>query len=60
MVQWRAFVGKGKLDEGSAGLGEIVEDLRGFFQPVIVAIAARKPLPMVWPCGGPWRRIDER
>jgi predicted nucleotidyltransferase component of viral defense system len=59
-VQWRAFLGKGKLDAGNADLSEIVEALRVFLLPVITAIAGKEPLSMVWPRGGPWREIAEK
>jgi predicted nucleotidyltransferase component of viral defense system len=57
LVQWRAFLGKGKLDSDGAGLSDVVETLGGFLLPVIAAITARKPLDRVWPRGGPWRAV---
>ena len=59
LVQWRAFLGKGRLETGKTGLGDVVGDLRGFLLPVIVAITTKTPLPMYWPSGGPWRAIVE-
>ena len=44
LVQWRAFLGKGKLDPGSTALGEVVEALARFLLPVIVAIAGKQRL----------------
>ena len=32
-TQWRAFTGKGKLEIGGTGLGEVVDFLRGFLMP---------------------------
>jgi predicted nucleotidyltransferase component of viral defense system len=54
-TQWRAFVGKGKLDTGGAALDEIVDVLRGFLMPPAKAVATGGVLEMVWPAGGPWQ-----
>jgi hypothetical protein len=56
-TQWRAFIGKGKLDTGGAGLDEVVNALRGFLMPPANAIAAGGPLEMVWPASGPWQPL---
>ena len=56
-TQWRAFVGKSKLDTEGAGLDEIVNVLRGFLMPPANAIAAGRLLEMVWPASGPWRPL---
>lgn len=53
-TQWRAFIAKGKLDTGGAGLGEVVDALRGFLMPAAQAIVAGQSLGMVWPAAGPW------
>ena len=53
-TQWRAFIGKGKLDTGGAGLDEVVDALRGFLMPPAQAVAAGGLLEMVWPASGPW------
>lgn len=55
--QWRAFVGKGKLDTGRAGLNEIVDTLRGFLMPPAKAVATGGVLNMVWPAVGPWQPL---
>ena len=46
-TQWRAFIDKGKLDIGGAGLDEIVDALRGFLMPPAEAVAAGGLLEMV-------------
>ena len=56
-TQWRAFIGKGKLDTGGAGLDEIVDALRGFLMPAAKAVAAGEVLEMVWPAFGPWQPL---
>ena len=56
-AQWRAFISKGKLDTGGAGLDEIVDALRGFLMPPAEAVAAGGLLEMVWPASGPWQPL---
>jgi len=56
-MQWRAFVGKNKLDTGGAALDEIVDVLRGFLMPPTQAVAAGGLLEMVWPALGLWRPL---
>ncbi len=53
-TQWRAFINKGKLEAGGAGLDEVVAVLSGFLMPPARAVAAGKLLEMVWPASGPW------
>ena len=55
-TQWRAFIGKGKLDTGGAGLDEVIDFLRDFLMPAAQAIVAGGLLDMAWPASGPWRR----
>jgi predicted nucleotidyltransferase component of viral defense system len=54
-AQWRAFVGKGKLDTGGAGLEDVVDGLRRFLMPAAQSVAVGGLLEMVWPAAGPWR-----
>ena len=56
-TQWRAFIGKGKLDIGSTGLDEVVDVLRGFLMPAANAIAVGELLEMAWPSSGPWQPL---
>ena len=58
-TQWRAFIGKGKLDTGEAVLDEVVDALRGFLMPAAQAVAAGGLLEMVWPVSGPWQSFGE-
>ena len=57
-TQWRAFVGRGKLDTGEAGLEEVVDALRSFLMPLAEAVASGHVLDMKWPAAGPWRRRE--
>ncbi len=54
-TQWRAFVGKGRLDTGGARLEEVVDALRSFLMPLAQAVAGGELLDMMWPVAGPWR-----
>jgi len=56
-AQWRAFIGKGKLDTGGAALDAIVDALRGFLMPAAKAVATGGVLEMVWPAIGPWQPL---
>ncbi len=57
-AQWRAFIGKGKLDTGGAGLNEVVDAPRGFLMRPAKAAATGGMLEMVWPAFGPWRSLS--
>lgn len=54
-TQWNAFLRKGRLDDGSKSLGDVVGFLRDFLMPPSVAVAAGKPFEMGWSAGGPWQ-----
>ena len=58
-TQWRAFIGKGKLDAGGAGLDEVIDALRGFLMPPAQAVAAGGLLEMVWPASGTWQTVAD-
>ena len=53
-TQWRAFISKGKLETGGAGLPDVMDVLNGFLMPPTRALAAGRLLEMVWPASGPW------
>jgi hypothetical protein len=57
-VQWRAFIGKSKLDTGGIGLQEVLGVLREFLMPPARSVAAAGALEMVWPPSGPWQSAD--
>jgi predicted nucleotidyltransferase component of viral defense system len=56
-AQWRAFVSKGKLETGGAGLDEIMDVLRRFLMAPAQAVAAQSLLEMAWPASGPWQPL---
>jgi predicted nucleotidyltransferase component of viral defense system len=55
LLQWRAFLAKGKLDASGVALNEVVETLREFLVPVLTAIADKTRLNRAWTGNGPWR-----
>jgi predicted nucleotidyltransferase component of viral defense system len=59
-TQWRAFIGKGKLDTGGVGLNEVVVTLHGFLMPAAQAIVAGELLGMVWSAPGSWQSFGDR
>jgi predicted nucleotidyltransferase component of viral defense system len=58
-TQWRAFISKGKLDTGGAGLDEVIDALRGFLMPAAQTIVAGGSLGMVWPALGSWPLLGD-
>lgn len=55
-TQWRAFVGRLRLDTGKGSLGQVLEDLRAFLMPPVEALSQKQPFRMTWPPRGPWRK----
>jgi predicted nucleotidyltransferase component of viral defense system len=59
--QWRAVVRKNRLEVGKVELADVVERLRCFLVPVLVALVEGRAWEGTWPAGGPWqeRRSEE-
>lgn len=55
VTQWAAFLKKGKLDAGGAGLVDVCGFLAGFLMPPSQALAAGATFGRTWPPGGPWK-----
>ncbi|OQA44190.1 MAG: hypothetical protein BWY52_01684 [Chloroflexi bacterium ADurb.Bin325] len=53
-TQWRAFLNRSRLDVNAPQLAEVVEELRAFLLPLIVA-AHKTGFNRRWLPGGPWR-----
>jgi hypothetical protein len=53
-TQWAAFLKKGKLDAGGAGLVDVCGFLAGFLMPPALALAAGAAFDRTWPAGGSW------
>lgn len=55
IAQWRAFLGKSKLDDAPAPFSEIAAGLRSFLQPVATALHEQRQFQSAWKAPGPWR-----
>ena len=53
-TQWDAFLRRAGLP--GEELSAVVEEVRAFVRPVLVAMAARDAFDKKWPAGGPWKR----
>jgi hypothetical protein len=54
VVQWQAFLKKGRLDAGGATLAQVCEFLAGFMMPPAQAVAGGTGFGHDWTAGGPW------
>ena len=54
-TQWRAFVGRLRLNTKQRALSDVLEGLRSFLMPPLEALTHKRPFQMTWPPGGPWR-----
>jgi predicted nucleotidyltransferase component of viral defense system len=55
LTQWKAFIGKNKLNAEDSGLPEIVETLRNFLMPPTGALLRATDFDQDWQPLGPWR-----
>ena len=55
-TQWRAFLGRLRLDAGTIPLDEVTGRLQRFLMPPVEALLAKREFKMKWPPGGPWGR----
>jgi hypothetical protein len=53
-IQWVAFVRRHQLKDAPATLGDAVQGIAAFLQPVTQALAEGYPFDRQWPLGGPW------
>ena len=54
-TQWRAFMGRIRLDAGKRSFGEVLDGLRTFLMPPVEALTQQQPFQRTWPPGGPWQ-----
>ncbi|MBC8373984.1 MAG: nucleotidyl transferase AbiEii/AbiGii toxin family protein [Phycisphaerae bacterium] len=54
-TQWRAFLRKLQMAEGSHSLNEIIAGLQVFLIPPVDAVLRKEPFTKSWEPGGPWR-----
>ena len=53
-TQWNAFVRKGRIAVDKVTFGQVVELLRKFLMPPMLAAAKGETFESHWPAGGPW------
>ena len=53
-IQWKAFLKRSGIDERTAILGEIIDELRAFLMSAALAAVDGKPFDQTWTNGGPW------
>ena len=54
-TQWRAFLDKSKLDDSLEQFAEVVSGIRGFLQPITIALREQRRFQGAWKAPGPWR-----
>ena len=57
-AQWKAFLGKSRLNAEGRSLPEIADGLRSFLMPVSAAVANREIYKETWQPGGPWMNFS--
>ncbi len=53
--QWQAFLMKNRIEPARTDFVRIVETMRRFLLPPMLALIQRQRFRQVWPPGGPWR-----
>jgi hypothetical protein len=54
-TQWQAFLRNSRLDEKDLTLSQIIDDIRRFLMPPVIAAANNRPFTKSWAVGGPWK-----
>jgi hypothetical protein len=55
VTQWAAFLKKGRLDIGGAGLVDVCAFLASFLMPPALSLIDGAEFDRNWPAGGPWK-----
>jgi hypothetical protein len=55
-AQWAAFIRRLSLDGHPPALGDVVQLLASFLQPITVALSEHRLFDQHWPPGGPWQK----
>jgi len=58
-TMWQGFLRRTELTESVPPLRDIVEAVRRFLLPPIVAVRDKKPFDMIWQAGGSWQKMSE-
>jgi hypothetical protein len=53
-VQWNAFLSRNRLDADGMGLVHVIQEIRVFLMPPMLAAANAQEFEQAWPMGGPW------
>jgi predicted nucleotidyltransferase component of viral defense system len=54
VTQWKAFLGRNRLDVGGIEFVQVIDELGYFLVPPLLAIAGGQDLNATWPARGPW------
>lgn len=54
-TQWHAFLRRSRLSDTPTAFAQVVDQVRTFLQPVIVALVEGRRVPQRWRPGGPWQ-----
>ncbi len=55
--QWEAFLSRTGLGESTVGLSQVINDLRGFLLPPLLATADQQVFDLTWIASGSWRKV---
>jgi hypothetical protein len=53
-LQWEAFLSRNRLDVDGMDLAQIIQQIRLFLMPPVIAAASGQAFEETWPAGGPW------
>ena len=53
-TQWLGFIKKAKLNNAPETFGEVVTAVKTFLEPLVTALAERRPFRATWNAPGPW------
>lgn len=51
---WYAFLSRNRLDADGMGLMQVIQEIRLFLMPPVIAAAAGQEFEQAWPAEGPW------
>jgi len=54
-TQWQAFLRNSRLDEKDLTLSQVIDDIRRFLMPLVIAAANNRPFRKSWAVGGSWK-----
>jgi predicted nucleotidyltransferase component of viral defense system len=54
-VQWQGFIRTAKLSDAPEAFEDVIAAVRTFLEPLVTALAERRPFRRIWKPPGPWR-----